>query len=100
MKKSAGQMANGMPIGDSKTCQASTGVDSAKLSACISDTSRGLAYAKADFALATKYNVQGSPTLILNGTEASEFDFGGRSEKGKRNKATVAGRFEKCRLWP
>lgn len=67
------------------TCEKSTGVDSAKLQACISDTSRGVAFAKADFELQNKYNVTGSPTMVLNDAELAEFDsnskpiFGGRS---------------------
>lgn len=72
-------MANGMPLGDSTGCQASTGVDTAKLSACVSDKTRGLAYAQKDFDLSNKYNVQGSPTLILNGAQVDETGFGGRT---------------------
>lgn len=65
--------------GTEVSCEKSTGVDSAKLSACVSAPSRGVAYAKEDFDLNTKYNVTGSPTLILDGSTVSEFDFGGRS---------------------
>jgi len=79
MKKTTATAASGMPLGDSTGCQASTGVDTAKLSACVSDPTRGLADAQKDFALDAKYSVQGSPTLILNGAQASESDFGGRS---------------------
>lgn len=60
-------------------CLASTGVNMSQLNSCISDTARGVAYAKADFAVSDKFNVQGSPTLILNEQQISEFDFGGRS---------------------
>lgn len=60
-------------------CLTTVGVDTAKLNACVSDTSRGVAYAKDDFALGTKFNVQGSPTLLVNDQQISEFDFGGRS---------------------
>jgi hypothetical protein len=70
--------------GTETSCEQSTGVDSAKLSACISDTSRGVAYAKEDFALNTKYSVQGSPTLILDGTVIDESNFGGRSADAMR----------------
>jgi len=85
MKKSAGAMANGMPIGDSDTCQASTGIDTAKLTACTVDPNKGLTYAKKDFDLASQYNVSGSPTLVLDGTVIDEFTadnqpvFGGRT---------------------
>ena len=73
MQKASGQLPNGMPLGDSKACLSSTGVDLAKVNSCMTTASRGLAYAQKDFDLATKYNVSGSPTLILNGTEVAEF---------------------------
>ncbi len=85
IQKAAGTAANGMPYGDSKTCQASTGIDSAKLNACVADPARGLKDAKADFDLNTKYNVSGSPTLILNGAVINETEFGGRSADAMRN---------------
>lgn len=71
-----------MKAGDTSGCESSTGVDSAKLSACISDASRGVAYAQKDFALDSQYSVQGSPTLILNGVQVSESNYGGRSSDG------------------
>ncbi|MCX6720623.1 MAG: hypothetical protein NTW11_02360 [Candidatus Staskawiczbacteria bacterium] len=70
--------------GTEVSCAQSTGIDSAKLSACISSPQRGVAYAKEDFDLAAKYGVQGSPTLILNGATISENGFGGRSSDGVR----------------
>jgi len=76
-----------MKAGDTAGCEKSTGIDSAKLSGCVSDAKRGVAYAKEDFDLATKYNATGSPTLILDGVEVAEFDsnnqpiFGGRSSE-------------------
>lgn len=79
MKKTAGTMSNGMPIGDSKGCVASTGVSQASLSGCMTDASRGLKYAQADFDLADKYGVSGSPTLIVGGDTVDEFSFGGRT---------------------
>lgn len=85
MQKSAGTAANGVPYGDTKTCQTATGIDTAKLNACVANKNRGLAYAKEDFDLNAKYSIQGSPTLILNGTHISEFDFGGRSADTIRN---------------
>ena len=85
MKKATGKLANGMPMGDAKACERETGVDSAKVNACMTTPSKGLAYAKADFALATKYNATGSPTVLLNGTTASEFDFGGRTSDAVRS---------------
>ncbi|OGZ85558.1 MAG: hypothetical protein A2599_01240 [Candidatus Staskawiczbacteria bacterium RIFOXYD1_FULL_39_28] len=71
--------------GTEVSCEKSTGVDSAKLSACLSDPKRGVAFAKVDFDLNTKYNVTGSPTLILNGESVSEFDFGGRTPEALKS---------------
>lgn len=71
--------------GKEVSCEQSTGVDSAKLSACISNSDRGVAYAKEDFDLNAKYDVQGSPTLILNGVQVSESSYGGRSSEGVKN---------------
>ena len=65
--------------GDSASCLTSSGVDKTKLNSCVSDSSKGLKYAQADFAGAAQYGVSGSPTLILNGKKVSEFDFGGRT---------------------
>lgn len=69
------------------SCATSTGVDVSRLNGCISDTSRGVAYAKQDFELEAKYKVTGSPTLVLNGTVISESPFGGRSADGVKSMA-------------
>ncbi len=79
IQKPAGALPNSMPIGDSVGCLAKTGVDVVKLNTCMSDPAQGVAYLKADYALANKYAVQGSPTFILNGKQVSETPFGGRS---------------------
>ncbi|MCX6718434.1 MAG: hypothetical protein NTY81_02425 [Candidatus Staskawiczbacteria bacterium] len=76
-----------MKTGDTAGCETSTGVDSAKLNSCASDPSKGIAYAQKDFALATKYDVQGSPTLILNGVVIDETGYGGRSSDGVKSMA-------------
>jgi hypothetical protein len=76
--------------GTENSCATSTGVDAAKLSACVSDSSKGVAYAKKDFALDNQYGVQGSPTLILDGQEISESDFGGRSADGVKSMVCAA----------
>ena len=68
-----------MKKGESENCLSSTGINSADLTACTEDSSRGLKYAKGDFDLANKFKVGGSPTLLLNNSQiVSEFDFGGR----------------------
>ena len=80
MKKSVGaDPSSKMPYGDTKGCEIATGIDIAKLNTCVSDSSRGLAYAQKDFSSADKYGVSGSPTLILGDSTVSEFDFGGRT---------------------
>ena len=71
--------------GQEVACEKPSGVDSSKLSACVSDVSRGLAYAQKDFDLNSKYQIQGSPTLILNGQQVSEFNFGGRTSDAVKN---------------
>ncbi|PJB99257.1 MAG: hypothetical protein CO077_02675 [Candidatus Nealsonbacteria bacterium CG_4_9_14_0_8_um_filter_35_12] len=65
--------------GDIESCLTGAGVDKSKLDGCMNDNSRGIKYAKADFDLGGKYQVSGSPTLILEGEKVSEFDFGGRT---------------------
>ena len=61
--------------GKSANCLNSSSIDKGRLSACIKDTGRGLAYAQKDFDLANKFNITGSPTLTLNGRVVSESDF-------------------------
>ncbi len=68
-----------MKTGDTAGCQTSTGVSAAQLNACVSDPARGIADAQKDFDLSTKYSVTGSPTLIMQGQNVSEFNFGGRT---------------------
>ena len=65
--------------GGVESCLKSTGVDEKKLENCENDKKRGLAYAQKDFKRQNKYGVGGSPTLIMNGKKANEFDFGGRN---------------------
>jgi len=74
-----------MKSGDTAGCEKSTGVDSAKLASCISDPSRGVAFAKVDFDLATKNNASGSPTLVLGETTVQEFDASGKPTFGGRS---------------
>ncbi len=69
----------------SETCEKSTGVDTSKLSGCISNESRGIRYAQEDFTRSATYGVSGSPTLILNGVTVSEFDFGGRTPEAVKS---------------
>jgi hypothetical protein len=65
--------------GDVDSCLAVANVDKSKLNTCMTDTTKGLEYAKADFTSQDGYKVSGSPTLFLNGEKVSEFDFGGRT---------------------
>lgn len=67
--------------GDVAGCLSSTGIDTNKLNSCMSDKNKGIVYAQKDFDLNTKYGIQGSPTLIVEGKEISEFSFGGRASE-------------------
>jgi len=64
---------------DSEKCQDEAKINKEKLSQCMEDSSKGVAYAQEDFDLQNNYQVTGSPTLFLNGGKISEFDFGGRT---------------------
>jgi len=69
-----------MKEGKSDACLPTSGVDQAKVTACMADQKRGNVYAQKDFDSANKFSVSGSPTLLLNdSTIVSEFDFGGRT---------------------
>ena len=61
--------------GKTDECLASAAIDTDELDACMSDATRGVAYAQEDFDLQAQYGASGSPTLILNGERISEFDF-------------------------
>ena len=68
-----------MKEGKTEQCLGEVGVDTAMMTACSEDPKRGNAFAQKDFDAATKFNVSGSPTLVLNDAQVvSEFDFGGR----------------------
>jgi len=68
-----------MKAGDTSGCEAPSGVDSSALSTCVSDSSRGLAYAQEDFNLSQQYSITGSPTSMVGESRVIESDFGGRS---------------------
>jgi hypothetical protein len=65
--------------GDVDSCLQTAQIDVNKLTGCLTDANRGLAYAEKDFVNQNKYEVTGSPTLFLDGVKVSEFDFGGRT---------------------
>jgi glutaredoxin len=65
--------------GQSEECLSSALIDKDMLVQCMEDASRGLEYAQKDFDSESEYGVTGSPTLILNKKNVSEFDFGGRT---------------------
>jgi hypothetical protein len=68
-----------MKEGEVDSCLTETGVNEGMLNDCMADDGTGIGYAEEDFNLQAQYSVTGSPTLILNGERASEFDFGGRT---------------------
>jgi glutaredoxin len=63
--------------GDVEGCLKTAKVNSSKLDDCLK--TKGIDYAKKDFSQQDKYGASGSPTLVLNGKEVSEFNFGGRT---------------------
>ncbi len=65
--------------GNIDSCLQTAQVDVSKLTGCLADGNRGLAYAEKDFANQNKYEVTASPTLFLDGVKVSEFGFGGRT---------------------
>ena len=69
-----------MQEGKSDECNTTAGIDTVQLNTCTSDNNLGLKYAKADFDLANRFQVSGSPSLLMNNKQiVSEFDFGGRN---------------------
>lgn len=80
-----------MQEGKTEECLVSSGVNTSELTSCTADANRGLKYAKADFDMAGKYSVSGSPTLLANGEQTvSEFDFGGRNANAIKNLVCAA----------
>ncbi|MFA5392398.1 MAG: hypothetical protein WC306_01740 [Candidatus Paceibacterota bacterium] len=65
--------------GDIDPCLTSAKIDKTILATCMKDTNKGIAYIKKDFERSDKFNATGSPALILNEKDVSEFDFGGRT---------------------
>jgi len=55
--------------GDSSKCLTEAGIDKTRLSSCMQSKAKD--YYASDSALSQSYGVQGSPTLIINGQEAS-----------------------------
>jgi protein-disulfide isomerase len=58
-----------LEAGDTESCLTKVGVDKTKLSTCL--TTKAKEYYAADSVLSNQYGVQGSPTFILNGVQAS-----------------------------
>jgi hypothetical protein len=65
--------------GDVDACLTSAKIDKTVLTTCMEDINKGVSYIKKDFERSNKFNATGSPTLILNEKDVSEFDFGGRT---------------------
>ncbi|MDP3882932.1 MAG: hypothetical protein Q8Q48_02665 [Candidatus Staskawiczbacteria bacterium] len=65
--------------GDVDSCLSLVRISKNEVDACMKDPSRGIKYAQEDADLAAKYKIVGSPTLIINGQEVSEYNFGGRN---------------------
>jgi len=67
--------------GDVDSCLASAGVNKTMVDSCMADPNKGLKYAQVDFDMQNKYNVTGSPTLIMQDGQISESEFGGRTSE-------------------
>jgi len=81
-----------MQEGNTEGCLNTSGVNLTQMNACVSDTNRGVKYAQADFDLANKMNVSGSPTLLVNNNQVvSEFDFGGRNPNAIKDIVCASG---------
>lgn len=63
--------------GDAATCETTAAVDSSALTDCMEN--RMLEYMTTEAQDTTARGVTGSPTLLIDGTKVSEYDFGGRS---------------------
>ncbi len=72
-----------MQEGKTSECEKDVNIDSAKLSSCLKE--RAKKYIEKDMEDSEKYQVTGSPTLILNGERISEYDFGGRSPEAVKS---------------
>ncbi|HEX8974337.1 MAG TPA: hypothetical protein VF817_02515 [Patescibacteria group bacterium] len=61
--------------GASDACMKSVGINTAQVSSCVSDTNKQFALTEKDYGINKddndKYGVQGSPTLVVNGTTVS-----------------------------
>ena len=68
-----------MKEGETEECLTASGINASSLQSCMTTPSKGVKYAEEDFELQNEYGVTGSPSLFLNGTRVSEFDFGGRT---------------------
>jgi hypothetical protein len=68
-----------MKEGKTDECLSTTQINTFQLNSCMTDSNKGLKYAQADFDLANKLNISGSPTLVLGDDQKiSESGFGGR----------------------
>lgn len=71
--------------GNSSECINSSGVNETALDGCLANSSRVLKYAREDFNFTQRFNITGSPTLLMNGEIVRESDFGGRTEQAVKN---------------
>src|SRR3989344_7154220 len=71
--------------GDSAGCLSAAGISAGSVEECARDPLRGIKYAKEDIDLTSKHGIEGSPTILVNGNEISEFDFSGRNPESIKN---------------
>ncbi|MCG2690131.1 hypothetical protein L6252_02515 [Candidatus Parcubacteria bacterium] len=68
--------------GEADNCLTTAQIDITGLTSCMTDPTKGLAYAQVDFTEQNTLDVTGSPSLFLGGVKQSEFNFGGRTAQG------------------
>ena len=76
-----------MKEGKTAECLESVSIDIKELDACTNDSARGLAYAQEDFDLANRFQVTGSPTMLMNGEVVRESHFATNSTNARSPEA-------------
>ena len=76
-----------MREGKSAECQKSVSLDIKELDSCTNESSRGLVYAQKDFDLANKFEITGSPTMLMNDEIVRESNFATNTTNGRSPEA-------------
>jgi thioredoxin 1 len=76
-----------MREGKSAECQNSISLDIKKLDSCTNESGRGLVYAQKDFDLANRFEITGSPTMLMNDEIVKESNFATNTTNGRSPEA-------------